>query len=90
MKKIAEVGFCFQCDFCTDKFDDEFICSEHESKCFFNPKMRSCNTCDNGDAITSKGWNGIIWTWYICKKGLLTEVPKFKMDCEGWVSKEKA
>ena len=40
MKKV------WKCDFCTDTNVDKEKVKEHEDSCVFNPKNKSCHTCE--------------------------------------------
>ena len=66
----------WKCDFCHETNIDKESMRLHETKCSFNPKMRSCYSCKNLEDV---------YDCQDCKKNLnYWEVQDDGGNCEGW------
>lgn len=55
----------YKCDYCYKSDEDSSVIEEHENKCSFNPKVKSCWSCEN---YVDEGMP-ISGSMYICQKG---------------------
>jgi len=81
----------YKCDFCKRSYISKYKAREHESKCFFNPVVKSCVTCKHKDTKAIYDNTGL----YIDAKGwcFKTEQEIFRKghvikDCAGWEREE--
>jgi hypothetical protein len=56
MKRIIK----YKCDFCKRSYVSKHKAKEHENKCFCNPAVRSCATCDHRDTKVTCDDAGLI------------------------------
>ena len=76
----------YQCDFCSELFDSEKECKEHENNdCDENRKIKSCKTCK----FETSDVGGTNKVYYSCKIKFKDCSPvSWKKNCEGWESDE--
>ena len=70
----------WKCDFCCETNIDKESIRIHESKCTFNPKMRSCYSCENFEDI---------YDCHGCKKDLDYWEFSEEGNCDGWETDDK-
>jgi hypothetical protein len=73
----------WKCDFCHDTNVDPNKMESHEDKCSFNPKNKTCYTCDNcipGD------WPGDGDQCKIHPHSYYWEVEDGEKECNDWVN----
>ena len=70
MRKIM----AYQCDWCNKIYKTKSAMAKHEKRCFYNPAVKSCWTCNNNMEYDTD--NDIFY----CKAGKEDEIEQFAKD----------
>lgn len=95
----------YQCDYCKKYSKSKSVMKKHESKCFHNPKKKTCATCGNHyqelykveNQISPFNHDGGVFSYKsICKAGInIYELKDGKItirlcdNCEYWIENEE-
>lgn len=87
MKEIT----AYQCDYCNKIYGNPKQAKAHERKCYYNPKTKSCATCDNLFLAYEKVMDGgiIVVPVQYCKKRIDISQRLLKTLCDFWTEKEE-
>ena len=84
---MAEVIYpTWSCRFCDQVFDDSDKAQRHAMICYYNPIMRSCDTCRHYNAVCQMDYKGDLITSYHCAV-VHTQADCYVLDCDVWVDK---
>lgn len=83
MKQIIK----YKCDFCERSYVSKYKAKEHESKCFYNPDVKSCITCKHKDVkkiIDDEGCVDDVMDWCFKMDREIFRKGSPVKDCIGW------